>query len=112
HLALEPAVDADRAVERQLALEGSAASEQRRDLTLCGLLYGGNHGVETLTDPLFPCDVFGSVAKIVQKSLLEYIHAPRPLLGREWCSAPKTPASIAARTRAIRCSAPGSMTAI
>src|SRR5262245_37115651 len=44
HLALEPAVDADGAVERELAFERGSASEQRRDLTLRSLLCGGNHG--------------------------------------------------------------------
>src|SRR5262249_2030148 len=34
HLALEPAVDPDRAVERELALERGAAPEQRGDLAL------------------------------------------------------------------------------
>src|SRR5262249_37084452 len=51
HLALEPAVDADCAVERELAFERGPAPEQRRDLALSGLLCSGNHGDDTLTDP-------------------------------------------------------------
>ena len=52
HLAFEAAVDPDRAVERELAFERGTASEQRRDLTLSGLLCSGNHGAaETNRSP-------------------------------------------------------------
>ena len=44
HLALEAAVDADRALERELAFERRSASEQGRDLAGCRLSRGCYHG--------------------------------------------------------------------